>query len=71
MISTLNAVPEEPAQHMKDYIGLHYFSEQIEASKQKDILGKEMGIKREGLRQKDLQDLKEEIARVRMEHQKF
>ena len=54
MISTLNAVPEEPAQHMKDYIGLHYFSEQIEASKQKDILGKEMGIKRDGLRQKDL-----------------
>lgn len=28
MIATLNEMPKEPAQHMKDYINLHYFFEQ-------------------------------------------
>ena len=27
MVATLNKMPEEPAQFMKDYISLHYFFE--------------------------------------------
>ena len=30
MVSTLNKMPEEPAQFMKDYISLHYFFERVQ-----------------------------------------
>ena len=49
MIATLNIMPESPAQHMKDYISLHYFYEQKVAE---DETGteEEEEVKREGLR---------------------
>lgn len=48
MIATLNKMPEEPAQQMKDYISLHYFFEQ--KSRVIDDLPETDDERREGLR---------------------
>ena len=72
MIATLNNMPEEPAEHMKDYINLHYFYEQ-KALNRSESMGSVThdGIKRSGLRRKDLSDLREELERIKVEHKKF
>ena len=63
MISTLNALPDEPARHMKEYIGLHYFFEQNPAGRSQRAVDSYVaevdGVKRDNLRQKDLQELRE------------
>ena len=70
MIATLNIMPESPAQHMKDYISLHYFYEQ-------KVLPDEEGteedeeVKREGLRRQDVDELRAEVARLTKEHAKY
>ena len=69
MIATLNQMPEEPAQHMKDYIGLHYFYEQKPAITEMTPLTD--AEKRKGLRVKDLEDLRVECNRLRIEKDKF
>lgn len=33
MVATLNKMPEEPAQFMRDYISLHYFFERVQPDK--------------------------------------
>ena len=67
MISTLNQMPSEPAEHMKDYINLHYFYEQKQMIKRCDSQNSvtEDGIKRAGLRRRDLDELKNEIDKIR------
>ena len=76
MIATLNVMPEEPAQHMKDYINLHYFFEQ---ARDKQSTGKENDESaekekmpdREELRHGDLVTIRNELAILKMEHKKF
>ena len=65
-------MPEEPAEHMKDYINLHYFYEakKIEISSSMQAITAD-GIKREGLRYQDLQELKNEVNKVKKEYKKF
>ena len=66
-------MPSEPAEHMKDYINLHYFYEQKTIMARSDSQNSVTadGIKRQGLRQKDLEELKNEIAKVKKEYKKF
>ena len=75
MIATLNVMPDDPAQHMKEYINLHYFFETRPKDSSKDLAAatdKEKEIElREGLRLRDLDALKKEVSLLRQEHQKF
>ena len=70
MIATLNIMPESPAQHMKDYISLHYFYEQKEAAEEEGT-EEEEEVKREGLRRQDVEELRAEVARLTREHHKY
>ena len=69
MIATLNKMPEEPSQFMKDYISLHYFFEQeknasIESQKDDTEL-------RARVRSKDLVKLRQEVQIMKEENARF
>ena len=70
MVATLNKMPEDPAQHMKDYISLHYFfeKENKNTSVQSQQADEEM---RANLRSQDLKDLKKELQLMQEENLKF
>lgn len=62
----------EPAETMKDYINLHYFYEQKALNRTDSCESITAdGIKRTGLRRKDLDDLKAEVEKIKLEHKKF
>ena len=72
MIGTLNNMSSEPAETMKDYINLHYFYEQKALNRTDSCESVTAdGIKRTGLRRKDLDDLKAEVEKIKLEHKKF
>ena len=68
MVATLNKMPEEPAQFMRDYISLHYFFERMQLEKQEPD---PRAIRRENLRVGDLDDLKEEVKSLEREKYRF
>ena len=68
MVATLNKMPEEPAQFMRDYISLHYFFERVQPEK---ILSDREQQARKGLRLQDLDDLKEEVKALEREKYRF
>ena len=68
MIATLNRMPEEPCEFMKDYISLHYLDmttsdigpEDADKSKDRSRIGS-----------KDLDSLRNEVEELKDQHEKF
>ena len=67
MIATLNRMPEEPSEFMKEYISLHYL-DMNQSEKNED---EEMQMKRERLGKNDLNTLRAEVDELKDQHAKF